>query len=410
MKKIKSNQIIRHFFQIGSFILCAGLFVIVLSSIESIYKAVLAGTFSLNSLKYEFITLLSVIPITMLFGRFFCGWLCAFGSMQELVYALGNKLGIKRIKLNKTADMALKYIKYAVLITLFFLWSNDADYNSLSPWNVWGLYSSYENWTDLSVLFTFGGAILLLIIVFSLFFERGFCKYFCPVGAIYGITSKIRIYGIKKNDGCVNCNMCSKVCPMGIDVAALPSDGHILRSPECINCLKCVDNCHLHALKTNSKEVLTGTLATAAIAGTFLVGTAIDTESSYTTNTEIANYSVAESSGSKAQSSNSDAQNDTSDTKSSTANIYVDGTYSGSGKGFRGTTTLSVTIENGIITNITIDSYRDDAKYFSKAKNTIISRIITAQSTNVATVTGATYSSKGIISAVSNALKTASET
>jgi len=81
-----------------------------------------------------------------------------------------------------------------------------------------------------------------------------------------------------------------------------------------------------------------------------------------------------------------------------------DGAYSGTGSGFRGDTDVTVTVENGKITKISIDSYRDDNEYFSRAKKTMISRILDAQSVDVDTVSGATYSSSGILDAVADAL------
>lgn len=88
---------------------------------------------------------------------------------------------------------------------------------------------------------------------------------------------------------------------------------------------------------------------------------------------------------------------------------YKDGTYTGTGKGYKGTVTAKVTISGGKIKTIDV-SGSDDAAYFSKAKNGIVSKIISGQSTNVDTVSGATYSSNGIISAVRNALKKAQTT
>lgn len=88
---------------------------------------------------------------------------------------------------------------------------------------------------------------------------------------------------------------------------------------------------------------------------------------------------------------------------------YKDGTYTGTGKGYKGTVTAKVTISGGKIKTIDV-SGSDDAAYFGKAKNGIVNKIISGQTTNVDTVSGATYSSNGIISAVRNALKKAQTT
>lgn len=82
----------------------------------------------------------------------------------------------------------------------------------------------------------------------------------------------------------------------------------------------------------------------------------------------------------------------------------ADGTYQGQGEGFRGTTSVSVTVENGKITDITVVSYEDDESFFVRAQDTIISEIINAQSLDVSSVSGATFSSNGILEAVADAL------
>lgn len=85
-----------------------------------------------------------------------------------------------------------------------------------------------------------------------------------------------------------------------------------------------------------------------------------------------------------------------------TSNLQ-DGVYTGSAYGYRSTITVEVTIENGIIVSIEVISEDEDEAYFSMAKQ-VISSIIAAQSTSVDTISGATYSSRGILAAVANAL------
>ncbi|MDP4182561.1 MAG: FMN-binding protein, partial [Bacillota bacterium] len=87
---------------------------------------------------------------------------------------------------------------------------------------------------------------------------------------------------------------------------------------------------------------------------------------------------------------------------------YKGGTYQGSGRGFRrGTTTVSVEVKNDKITDIHVLSYGDDAPYFEAAYSTVKSEILKTQSTDVDAVSGATFSSMGIMSAVEDALASA---
>lgn len=93
--------------------------------------------------------------------------------------------------------------------------------------------------------------------------------------------------------------------------------------------------------------------------------------------------------------------------KVSESGTWKDGTYTGSGKGFGGTISVKVTVEDGKISAIDVTSASGEtASYFSKAKG-IIPKMISGQTTNVDAASGATYSSNGIITAVRNALSKA---
>ena len=86
------------------------------------------------------------------------------------------------------------------------------------------------------------------------------------------------------------------------------------------------------------------------------------------------------------------------------AGSYTDGVYIGSGTGLRGTTQVQVTVEDGMITDITVLSYADDRQYFTRAQSTVIASILKTQGIDVSTVSGATFSSNSIIEAVADAL------
>lgn len=85
---------------------------------------------------------------------------------------------------------------------------------------------------------------------------------------------------------------------------------------------------------------------------------------------------------------------------------YKDGTYKGTAEGYNGPVTVSVTISGDKITSINVLSYEDDDEFFNDAKG-VINKIISSQNTNVDVVSGATYSSKGIINASASAINNA---
>jgi polyferredoxin len=390
------TTIIRRIIQVLSFFLFPGYFVIVWNALRSVFTALIFGDFVWSSMQSSVLTLVSVIPITVLFGRFFCGYICAFGSMQDFVGFIAEKLGIKKFAFGKMSDRRLRHLKYIILALSAVIWAAEiyvAD--ALSPWNVFGEYSSYKAWTDPSGLFSVGGLLILLIIVAAFFVSRAFCRYFCPLGGLFAILSKLRIFRIKKNTKCVGCDLCTKKCVMGIDVNAETGEYGKVVSGECISCFQCIGECAPSALYTNPQETVTGTAAALSMVGLFYIGNAIPSISG----------DVALSSGAYAETTELPAETSTGEPiEAPTAFEYTDGTYTGTGSGYRGTTAVNVVVSGGKITSITVESTDDDRQFMSRAKSDIIDAIIQTQGIEVKTVSGATFSSNGILEAIANAL------
>lgn len=124
------------------------------------------------------------------------------------------------------------------------------------------------------------------------------------------------------------------------------------------------------------------------------------------TKSDSKNNSSSSSSNSSSSSSNAAASTPAPAPAPEPVRVYKNGTFSGSGQGFAGAITVSVSIQNDVITGISVVSSVDDEPYLSNAKG-VISKMLSAQSANVSAVSGATYSSNGIISAVRSALASA---
>jgi polyferredoxin len=392
--KISIPQAIRRFIQLASFILLPGLFVSIFSAMKDIFTALIGGTFSFGALSGQLWLLLAVIPVTVLAGRFFCGYFCAFGAMGDVLWFMSNKIGKKKIRVGERADRILKKLKYVLLFLIAALgWTGLVSFDAAaSPWTIFGMYVTLSGWPSAAYLLSAGAALLLLIMLGSLFIERFFCRYLCPLGAVFSILSLPRLFRIKKSSStCVACTLCTKECAMGIPIYR----SNRVTSGECINCFQCVDACPRRALKADPAPALAATMATAAITGLYLIGTlAADTTASALGTTSIVEQGTAETL----------TDTEYTDTTSADSVTYADGVYTGTGSGYRGDTTVSVTVSGGAITDITVVSYRDDDKYFSRAVSTVISGIISRQSLDVSTVSGATFSSNGLLEAVANAL------
>ena len=128
-----------------------------------------------------------------------------------------------------------------------------------------------------------------------------------------------------------------------------------------------------------------------------------NSQDSSTSSSQNGNTVVENGSG---EVSNGNSNPGVSDSVESTSK-YKDGTYSGSASGFSGTLQVSVQISNDVITSITITSHNDTPGFADRALEEIPSKIIASQSTNVDVISGVTYTSKGIINAVNDALSKA---
>lgn len=173
--------------------------------------------------------LLFLIPlvITFLFGRVYCGYVCPYGAIQELI-------NIKNIKIPKKVDKHLKYIKYILLIALPTV--------SIIIGSEFGFEAPFKTLFDFSFLLI----PLIITIIFALISMvsyRFFCRYICPYGALMGLISKISIFRLFKDKECIDCGLCVKACPQG----AMCSPGE--SKAECIMCGKCIEKCPKDCLK-----------------------------------------------------------------------------------------------------------------------------------------------------------------
>jgi len=208
--------------------------------LESLYSVIFSGTF----VQKIFIGTMTLLAITLLlsifFRRSFCGLICPFGALQEFFSLLGKKIFGKRFIISSKIDKPLRYLKYLVLIiTIFFAWKTAGLW--MDPYDPWAAYGHLTGeLSSLTSEYLIALILLILVVIGSMLFDRFFCKYLCPMGAVYGIISKISPSRITRNkEKCVNCNLCSKNCPVNIDVANCDK----VTSAECIGCQSCVLSC-----------------------------------------------------------------------------------------------------------------------------------------------------------------------
>lgn len=379
--KNKKINWIKVVIQILSFALIPGLFEGEFAAVGNIVSCIYKGNISWESVKYSVWMLLATVPATVLVGRFFCGFFCSFGAVQDLLWLGSHRLralfpGKRNLK---KADRIFRFAKYAVLFYfIIFIWSGVTAVKTAGPWQVFGQYVSFGHWPGLKPLLSVGGVLLLLIFIGSLFVQRFFCRYFCPMGAIYSLISQTSFLKIDKpREECGKCHLCTSKCTMGMDLTKKDR----IAGGECISCQKCISWCPKGNVHFRSRYgVLIGvgvTCATIMVSQLLIAG-------------NLAKEKTADSV--KKTAENDDGGN------------FQNGIYTGTGEGYRGKVTVTVKVADGKITELVLDDYADDKSYMERAKNRIFQEMISRQNTDVDAVSGATYSSNGLIEAVNKAL------
>ena len=197
-----------------------------------------------------------VLGIVLLFGvilgRTICGWLCPLGLIQELPHRIPTpKLRKSRVT---RAMSRLKYIILAVFVIAIPLWYGlryqiplPAFCKYICPAGTFeGAMGHLANpanssyYSMLGILFTRKFVIMLVIGLACVFCYRSFCRFICPLGAIYGLFSRVGVIGAKVDaDRCNRCGACVRHCDM---------DVRRVGDPECIHCGKCMDVCSQGAI------------------------------------------------------------------------------------------------------------------------------------------------------------------
>lgn len=258
MKKIKSQNIIRHTVQVGAFLLIAlvafskylaetgndvlSFFNVSLHAIcpfggvVSIYEMFTAGGLVHKVQDSSWILMILVFTSAVLFGAVFCGYICPFGSIQEWVGKLGKRIFPHQYNrlIPQKIDRGLRYLRYVVLALVIYQTAISVKlmFQDYDPY--FALFNFFTNEVAITAY-----AILGVTLVLSLFIERPWCKYACPYGAVLGLFNTFRIFKIKRNEGtCVNCGLCDDTCPMNIKV----SQTKTVRSHQCIGCYQCTSD------------------------------------------------------------------------------------------------------------------------------------------------------------------------
>lgn len=204
--------------------------------------------------RFSFYVVGALMLIGSVFGRLVCGWLCPFGLVQDLLY----KIPFRWKRKNLPGHKSLIKLKYVILV-LFVILLPLTVTNFLgqgSPWfcqyicpsgtltaGIPLVIANESLRSAVGLLFTWKVAVLLFVLLGSVVIYRPFCKYLCPLGAVYGMFNGISLYRMEvEREKCVHCKKCKEACKMDISVWENPN------SRECIRCRECIAACPTGAI------------------------------------------------------------------------------------------------------------------------------------------------------------------
>ena len=216
------------------------------------FQAVLAD----RNHKFAFYAAGFLILVGAVLGRFVCGWLCPFGLVQDLIYRIPFVKKLRRLP----GERGLRLLKYVILVGFVIL----------LPMTVLDIVGQGQPWfckyicpsgtllgglpliaaspalqSALGGLFAWKVGILAVLLALSLLVYRPFCRYLCPLGAVYGLFNPISLYRYRVDaHKCTGCGACQKACKLDIPVHKTPN------AALCIRCGGCKDACPTGAIRS----------------------------------------------------------------------------------------------------------------------------------------------------------------
>jgi ferredoxin-type protein NapH len=184
---------------------------------------------------------------SLFLGRLWCGWLCPGGGLQEIYFEINNK----------QANIGwLNWLKYIIFLEIIFIPLISAIRSAGGLTTIDFFY-----YTDHGISIAKQGAYVIFLVQIAFFTvfailagKRGLCHYFCPIAVIMILGRKIRnlirwpaLHLSADTSLCTDCKICSKKCPIGLDVNIMVRQGN-MENTECILCGSCVDVCPKQAI------------------------------------------------------------------------------------------------------------------------------------------------------------------
>lgn len=205
--------------------------------------------------KFAFYVAGFLMFVGALLGRFACGWLCPFGLIQDLLHKIPFFRKVDTFK----GDKLLRKLKYVVLLLFVILLpmflvdilGQGAPYfcKLVCPAGTLEggiplVLMNRSMQSTIGWLYAWKNVLLALTVFLSILIYRPFCKYICPLGAVYSVFNPIAVFRYRVDkEKCTDCGACAKVCKMQVNPAQNPNH------PECIRCGACKKSCPAGAIR-----------------------------------------------------------------------------------------------------------------------------------------------------------------
>lgn len=202
-----------------------------------------------------FLPALILLLLTLLFGRFFCGWICPLGTLLDIFRKIAGWLRLTRIVSVKPP----LWPKYFILTVAFVLALLGTSVTYLFLFDPISISTSLWGWLVFSPLekkgIVWAGFAFIPIILLEILAARFWCRSICSLGALLGVFSRFPLIRRRVKESCIDCGKCQRICPF----SAIGDDPRTTRTTECTLCWDCVKPCPVKAIsfgKGGKKEVV----------------------------------------------------------------------------------------------------------------------------------------------------------